>query len=75
MGLLLARKILGYDVDHMTVNTEQEYHEIKQSDKIARDHYQLGAHSRPRVTSRFDSDSTWLLLFDPPHRHAGLPAR
>ena len=38
MGLLLAQKILGYDVDHMTVNTEQEYHEIKQPDKIARDH-------------------------------------
>ena len=29
MGLLLARRILGYDVDHMKVNTEQEYHEIK----------------------------------------------
>jgi protoporphyrinogen oxidase len=39
MGLLLGRKILGYDVDHMEVNTEREYHEIKTSDKIARDHY------------------------------------
>jgi len=35
MGLLLARKILGYDVDPMEVNTEQEYHEIKRTDKRA----------------------------------------
>lgn len=48
MGLLLARKILGYDVDHMAVNTEQEYHEIKQSDKIARDHYEVGTRMAPR---------------------------
>jgi protoporphyrinogen oxidase len=40
MGLLLARKLLGYDVDPMAVNTEREYHEIKQSDRIARDHYE-----------------------------------
>ena len=32
----------------MQVNTEQEYHEIKQSDKIARDHYEVGA---PRLAS------------------------
>ncbi len=43
MGLLLARKIMGYDVDHMQVNTEQEYHEVKRSDSIARDHYEVGA--------------------------------
>ena len=48
MGLLLARKILGHDVDHMQVNTEQEYHEIKQSDKIARDHYEIGSRAAPR---------------------------
>lgn len=29
MGLLLARKLLGNDVDHMLVNTEAEYHEEK----------------------------------------------
>lgn len=29
MGLLLARKLLGNDVDHLTVNTEAEYHEEK----------------------------------------------
>jgi protoporphyrinogen oxidase len=52
MGLLLARKILGYDVDHMAVNTEQEYHEIKQSDKIARDHYEAGTRvARGKFTS------------------------
>jgi len=38
MGLLLAHKILGYDVDHMSVNTEQEYHEIKRSARKASDH-------------------------------------
>ena len=27
MGLILARKLLGYNVDHMMVNTEPEYHE------------------------------------------------
>ena len=43
MGLLLARKIMGYEVDHMAVNTEQEYHEIKQSDRITRDHYEVGS--------------------------------
>jgi protoporphyrinogen oxidase len=47
MGLLLGRKILGYDVDHMQVNTEQEYHEIKQGDKIARDHYEVRAPLTP----------------------------
>ena len=39
MGLMLGRRLLGDDVDHMEVNTEQEYHEIKQSDQIKRDHY------------------------------------
>ena len=29
MGLLLARKLLGENVDHMLVNTEAEYHEEK----------------------------------------------
>lgn len=48
MGLLLARRILGYDVDHMAVNTEQEYHEIKRSDSIARDHYEVGARAPAR---------------------------
>lgn len=52
MGLLLGRKILGYDVDHMQVNTEQEYHEIKQSDKISRDHYEV---ARPLASSKFTS--------------------
>ena len=54
MGLLLARKLLGYEVDYMGVNTEPEYQEIKRSNKIKRDHYQLGAHLRPRVTQQVD---------------------
>lgn len=48
MGLLLARKILGHEIDHMEVNTEQEYQEIKRSDDIARDHYAV----EPRLPTR-----------------------
>lgn len=41
MGLLLGRKILGYDVDYMDVNTEPEYHEIKTSKDPKRDYYKV----------------------------------
>lgn len=41
MGLLLGRKILGYEVDHMNVNTEAEYHEIKTSKALNRDYYKI----------------------------------
>jgi protoporphyrinogen oxidase len=41
MGLLLGRKILGYDVDYMDVNTEAEYHEIKSSKDPKRDYYKI----------------------------------
>jgi protoporphyrinogen oxidase len=41
MGLLLGRKILGYDVDYMDVNTELEYHEIKSSKGPNRDYYKI----------------------------------
>lgn len=41
MGLLLGRKILGYDVDYMGVNTEPEYHEIKSSKDPQRDYYKV----------------------------------
>ncbi len=41
MGLLLGRKILGYNVDHMDVNTESEYHEIKTSKGPKRDYYKV----------------------------------
>ena len=41
MGLLLGRKILGYDVDYMDVNTESEYHEIKSSRDPQRDYYKV----------------------------------
>ena len=52
MGLLLGRKILGYDVDHMQVNTEQEYHEIKHAHGIRREQYQLDGRPRSgKVTS------------------------
>lgn len=39
MGLMLARKILGYPVDHMAVNTESTYHEEKNLSGPQRDHY------------------------------------
>lgn len=32
MGILLGRELLGEDADHMSVNTEQEYHEEKRID-------------------------------------------
>jgi protoporphyrinogen oxidase len=41
MGLLLARRIMGQAVDHMEVNTEQEYHEEKVEGDPARDHYRV----------------------------------
>jgi len=45
MGLLLGRKLLGYDIDHLAVNTEPEYQEIKQGDSIQRDHFTDAASS------------------------------
>lgn len=41
MGLLLGRRILGYDVDPLEVNSEPEYHEEIRSARIERDHYKL----------------------------------
>jgi protoporphyrinogen oxidase len=41
MGLLLGRRLLGHAVDHLEVNTEDEYHEEKRSVRIERNHYQL----------------------------------
>lgn len=39
MGLLLGRKLLGYDIDHLAVNTEPEYQEIKRGDDLQRDRF------------------------------------
>jgi len=39
MGLLLGRRILGYEIDHMAVNTEPEYHEIRSEAVPRRDHF------------------------------------
>jgi protoporphyrinogen oxidase len=41
MGLLLAHRIMGRAIDHMEVNTEQEYHEEKVEGDPARDHYRV----------------------------------
>jgi protoporphyrinogen oxidase len=46
MGLLLGRRILGYDVDPLEVNTEPEYQEEIRGEQIARDHYQIKASIR-----------------------------
>ncbi len=40
MGLLLGRRLLGHQVDHMAVNTETEYHEEIRGD-MKRDQYKL----------------------------------
>jgi len=39
MGLLLGQKLQGHKIDHMSVNTESNYHEIKSSREPARDSY------------------------------------
>lgn len=39
MGLMLGRRLLGYPVDHMQVNTESTYHEQKSLSGPQRDHY------------------------------------
>jgi len=48
----LARRILGYEVDHMGVNTEPEYQEIKRSDKIQRDHFTSALGSGSAIARR-----------------------
>ena len=48
MGLLLGQKLLGHEIDHMAVNTESNYHEIKDTDEPQRDGY---VH-RPRLANR-----------------------
>lgn len=40
MGLLLGRRILGFDVDPLQVNTEAEYQEEIRSPELRRDHYE-----------------------------------
>lgn len=52
MGLLLGRRLLGAAVDHMAVNTEHEYHEIKRGDEIGRDHYTLAEGSPAKKTTK-----------------------
>ena len=39
MGLLLGQKLLGHDIDHMAVNTESNYQEIKSCQEPASDSY------------------------------------
>ncbi|NNM20036.1 MAG: NAD(P)-binding protein [Gammaproteobacteria bacterium] len=39
MGLMLGQKLLGYDIDHMAVNTEDDYQEIIGENEAKRDKY------------------------------------
>lgn len=39
MGLMLGQKLLGYDIDHMAVNTEDDYQEIIAEGETRRDRY------------------------------------
>ena len=41
MGLLLGRRILGQAVDHLAVNTEQEYQEEIRPGDMQRDHFKI----------------------------------
>lgn len=39
MGLMLGQKLLGYNIDHMAVNTEDDYQEIIGENEAVRDKY------------------------------------
>ena len=39
MGLMLGQKLLGHDIDHMAVNTEDDYQEIIDGHEKKRDKY------------------------------------
>jgi hypothetical protein len=39
MGLMLGQKLLGHDIDHMAVNTEDDYQEIIGEHEKKRDKY------------------------------------
>jgi protoporphyrinogen oxidase len=41
MGLMLGQRLLGYDIDHMEVNTDKSYQEIISGDEPARAKYIL----------------------------------
>ena len=39
MGLMLGQRLSGFDIDHMAVNTEEDYQEIIGENEPARDRY------------------------------------
>ncbi|MEZ5540426.1 MAG: FAD-dependent oxidoreductase [Pseudomonadota bacterium] len=51
MGLLLGQRLLGHKVDHLAVNTERNYHEIKSGEEPARDSYGNSATAHQRTGS------------------------
>jgi hypothetical protein len=59
MELLLGRRLLGFNVDPLAVNTEQEYHEEIRSVVVERDHYTLGQETTRREP-KFGSCVTWI---------------
>jgi len=51
MGLLLAQKLSGRDVDHLAVNLEQEYHEMRTSEGLQRDRFVKKTRETPEQQS------------------------
>lgn len=49
MGLLLGQKLLGHEVNHMAVNTETVYHEIKSGSEPERDSYEIAESDQERA--------------------------
>lgn len=52
MGLMLGQKLLGYDIDHMAVNTEDDYQEIIGENEARRDKYIFEPPKKPAAGSR-----------------------
>jgi protoporphyrinogen oxidase len=52
MGLMLGQKLLGYDIDHMAVNTEDDYQEIIGEHEKKRDKYVFTRPPAPVTTPR-----------------------
>jgi len=50
MGLLLGQKIMGKDVDHMSVNTEEDYQEIISDDDEQRQMYKFTSAAKKAKT-------------------------
>jgi len=52
MGLMLGQKLLGYNIDHMAVNTEENYQEILGEGEAERDKYVFTPPETSKASSR-----------------------